>query len=60
MSLDATSRGSDALAPVVQPAASASLKAMAADPRTTNALLLILVLCVSGYMPEQMESLCGF
>ncbi len=34
-------------------------KAAAADPKTTNALLAILVLCMSGLMPEQLQSLCG-
>lgn len=42
-----------------QQVATASLKAAAADPRTTNALLLILVLCVSGYMPDTLSTLCG-
>ena len=42
-----------------QQVAVSSLKAAAADPRTTNALLLILVLCVSGYMPESLATLCG-
>ena len=37
----------------------ALLKTAAADPKTTNALLLILVLCMSGMMPEQFTSLCG-
>ncbi len=35
------------------------LKTAAADPKTTNALLLILVLCMSGMMPEQLQTLCG-
>ncbi len=35
------------------------LKAAAADPKTTNALLLVVVLCMSGLMPEQLNSLCG-
>ncbi len=35
------------------------LKTAAADAKTTNALLLILVLCISGYMPEQFQTLCG-
>lgn len=43
----------------LQPSTQSVLKSMSADPRTTNALLLILVLCVSGYMPESMTSLCG-
>lgn len=42
-----------------QPSAASMVKTMSADPRTTNALLLILVLCVSGYMPESMLTLCG-
>lgn len=36
-----------------------SLKTMAADPRTTNALLLVMVLCISGYMPDTFATLCG-
>ncbi len=39
--------------------ASQILKLAAADSKTTNALLLILVLCISGYMPEQFQTLCG-
>ena len=35
------------------------VKTAAADPKTTNALLLVLVLCMSGMMPEQLETLCG-
>ncbi len=35
------------------------LKTAAADAKTTNALLLILVLCMSGMMPEQLQTLCG-
>ena len=35
------------------------LKAAAADPKTTNALLLVVVLCMSGLMPDQLTSLCG-
>ncbi len=35
------------------------LKSAAADPKTTNALLLVVVLCMSGLMPEQLNSLCG-
>lgn len=35
------------------------LKAAAADPKTTNVLLLVLVLCMSGLMPEQLSTLCG-
>ncbi len=35
------------------------LKTAAADPKTTNALLLVVVLCMSGFMPEQLNSLCG-
>lgn len=48
-------------APATLPSAvaSQSLKAMAADPRTTNLLLLIMVLCISGYMPESLNTLCG-
>lgn len=34
-------------------------KAAAADPKTTNALLAVLVLCMSGLMPEQLQTLCG-
>lgn len=39
--------------------ASHLLKLAAADPKTTNALLLVLVLCMSGLMPEQLQTLCG-
>ncbi len=39
--------------------ASQILKLAAADSKTTNALLLVLVLCISGYMPEQFQTLCG-
>lgn len=35
------------------------LKTAAADPKTTNVLLAVLVLCMSGLMPEQLETLCG-
>ncbi len=35
------------------------LKTAAADSKTTNALLLVVVLCMSGLMPEQLSSLCG-
>lgn len=35
------------------------LKTAAADPKTTNILLLVLVLCMSGLMPEQLSTLCG-
>lgn len=35
------------------------LKTAAADQKTTNALLLVVVLCMSGLMPEQLNSLCG-
>lgn len=48
-----------AASPIQSQITSASIKAMAADPKTTNLLLLVLVLCVSGYMPEQLMTLCG-
>ena len=35
------------------------LKTAAADPRTTNLLLLVVVLCMSGLMPDQLTTLCG-
>lgn len=35
------------------------LKTLAGDPRTTNLLLGILVLCMSGLMPEQLNTLCS-
>lgn len=54
---DATSTAS--ASPIQSQITSASVKAMAADPKTTNLLLLVLVLCVSGYMPEQLTTLCG-
>jgi len=52
---------------VQTPAASANtqlppgqtLKMLAGDPRTTNLLLGILVLCMSGLMPEQFSTLCS-
>ncbi len=39
--------------------ASQILKLAAADSKTTNALLLVVVLCMSGFMPEQLTTLCG-
>ena len=42
--------------PALPPSA---LKEALADPRLTNGLLAIIVLCLSGYMPEQFTSLCG-
>ena len=47
---------SDAHVPVPM---ATTLKLAAADPKTTNLLLAILVLCISGYMPEQFVTLCG-
>ena len=35
------------------------LKTAAADPKTTNILLLVVVLCMSGLMPDQFSTLCG-
>ncbi len=35
------------------------LKTAVADPKTTNVLLLIVVLCMAGFMPEQLQTLCG-
>ncbi len=35
------------------------LKTAAADSKTTNVLLLVVVLCMSGLMPEQLNPLCG-
>lgn len=35
------------------------LKAAAADPKTTNVLLAVVVLCMSGLMPDQLSTLCG-
>lgn len=35
------------------------LKTIAGDPRTTNLLLAVLVLCMSGLMPEQLNTLCS-
>lgn len=32
---------------------------LAADPRTTNALLLIMALCLSGHMPDSLVGVCG-
>ncbi len=46
--------------PVVPPVPMGQLfKTAAADPKTTNALLLVVVLCMSGLMPEQFNTLCG-
>lgn len=36
-----------------------TLKLAAADPKTTNVLLLVVVLCMSGFMPEQFTTICG-
>jgi len=36
-----------------------TLKMLAGDPRTTNLLLTVLVLCMSGLMPEQFSTLCS-
>lgn len=36
-----------------------TLKMLAGDPRTTNLLLGVLVLCMSGLMPEQFSTLCS-
>jgi hypothetical protein len=36
-----------------------TLKMIAGDPRTTNLLLAVLVLCMSGLMPEQFSTLCS-
>lgn len=35
------------------------LKAASADSRTTNLLLLVMVLCLTGFMPEQFSTVCG-
>lgn len=35
------------------------VKSAAADPKTTNVLLLVVVLCMSGLMPDQLSTLCG-
>lgn len=35
------------------------VKHAAADPKTTNLLLLVVVLCMSGMMPDQLATLCG-
>lgn len=50
----------DSSAPAPIPVPMGTLvKTAAADPKTTNALLLVLVLCMSGMMPEQLQTLCG-
>lgn len=51
---------SDASGPAGAPVPVGQLaKAMAADPKTTNILLLVVVLCMSGMMPDQLTTLCG-
>ncbi len=35
------------------------LKTAAADPKTTNVLLLVVVLCMAGFMPDQLSTICG-
>lgn len=46
--------------PVIPPVPLGTLlKSAAADPKTTNVLLLVVVLCMSGLMPEQLTTLCG-
>lgn len=52
----AASSGAD----VQQQIAVGTMKQIAADPRTTNALLLVMVLCISGYMPDSFTTLCGY
>ncbi len=54
----ATPGGTAGSSPVPVPLG-ALAKAAAADPKTTNALLAVLVLCMSGLMPEQLQTLCG-
>lgn len=34
-------------------------KVIASDLRTTNGLLLVLVLCMAGLMPEQFNAICS-
>ncbi len=51
-----TSPGVGAIPPVP---VSHLIKTAAADPKTTNLLLLVVVLCMSGLMPEQLETICG-
>ena len=35
------------------------LKQALGDPRTTNLLLAVLVLCITGYMPNGFETICS-
>lgn len=41
-----------------QPPIGSLLKQAAGDPRTTNILLAVLVLCITGYMPSGFETIC--
>lgn len=53
------SPGGDAVSSIPPVPLGTLLKTAAADPKTTNTLLLIVVLCMSGYMPEAAMTLCG-
>lgn len=35
------------------------IKQALGDPRTTNLLLAVLVLCITGYMPSGFETICS-
>lgn len=41
-----------------QPPLGSLMKQAAGDPRTTNILLAVLVLCITGYMPNGFETIC--
>lgn len=51
--------GAPASEALSQQAAVSSIKALAGDPRTTNLLLLAVVLCMAGLMPDSLMSICG-
>ena len=51
--------GNSQLPGTSQPPLGAVLKQAAGDPRTTNILLAVLVLCITGYMPDGFETVCS-
>lgn len=54
-----TPGGTGSPAPLSQVPLGTLLKTAAADSKTTNVLLLVVVLCMSGLMPDQAMALCG-
>lgn len=50
--------GNSQLPGAAQPPIGSLLKQAAGDPRTTNILLAVLVLCITGYMPNGFETIC--